>query len=187
MDRKFVCATCALAAQNSAALRDGIATVRPHVEQLPLENCNRFKYVLDRLSVKKNKQMNDLSHRLCCAPMMDWTDRHCRYFLRLVSPRARLYTEMVTTGALQFGNVPRHLDFDPAEHPDRAAARRQRSLRARALRAPGRGLGLRRDQPERRLSQRARADRQLRRLPDGRARAGRAIASRRCATRCRSR
>jgi tRNA-dihydrouridine synthase A len=48
---------------------------------------------------------------------MDWTDRHCRYFLRLVSPRARLYTEMVTTGALQFGNVPRHLDFDVAEHP----------------------------------------------------------------------
>jgi tRNA-dihydrouridine synthase A len=49
--------------------------------------------------------------------MMDWTDRHCRYFLRLVSPRARLYTEMVTTGALQFGSVPRHLDFDPTEHP----------------------------------------------------------------------
>jgi tRNA-dihydrouridine synthase A len=49
--------------------------------------------------------------------MMDWTDRHCRYFLRLVSPRAHLYTEMITTGALQFGNVPRHLDFDPAEHP----------------------------------------------------------------------
>ena len=49
--------------------------------------------------------------------MMDWTDRHCRYFLRLVSPRARLYTEMITTGALQFGNVPRHLNFDSAEHP----------------------------------------------------------------------
>jgi len=61
--------------------------------------------------------MNDLSHRLCVAPMMDWTDRHCRYFLRLVSPRARLYTEMITTGALMFGNVPRQLDFDPAEHP----------------------------------------------------------------------
>ena len=54
---------------------------------------------------------------LCVAPMMDWTDRHCRFFLRLVSPRARLYTEMITTGALMFGNVPRHLDFDPAEHP----------------------------------------------------------------------
>ena len=49
--------------------------------------------------------------------MMDWTDRHCRFFLRLVSPRAFLYTEMITTGALQFGNVPHHLDFDPAEHP----------------------------------------------------------------------
>src|SRR6266540_2542878 len=61
--------------------------------------------------------MNNLSHRLCVAPMMDWTDRHCRYFLRLVSPRALLYTEMITTGALMFGNVPRHLDYDPAEHP----------------------------------------------------------------------
>ncbi|HEV2977148.1 MAG TPA: tRNA dihydrouridine(20/20a) synthase DusA [Casimicrobiaceae bacterium] len=61
--------------------------------------------------------MNDLSYRLCVAPMMDWTDRHCRYFLRLVSPHARLYTEMVTTGSLMFGNVPRQLDFDPAEHP----------------------------------------------------------------------
>jgi len=49
--------------------------------------------------------------------MMDCTDRHCRYFLRLVAPRVRLYTEMITTGALRFGNVPRHLDFDPAEHP----------------------------------------------------------------------
>ena len=61
--------------------------------------------------------MSSLSYRLCVAPMLDWTDRHCRYFLRLVSPRARLYTEMITTGALAFGNVPRHLDFDPAERP----------------------------------------------------------------------
>jgi len=57
------------------------------------------------------------AHRLCAAPMMDWTDRHCRYFLRQVSPRAMLYTEMVTTGALIHGNVPRHLDFNPEEHP----------------------------------------------------------------------
>jgi tRNA-dihydrouridine synthase A len=49
--------------------------------------------------------------------MMDWTDRHCRFFHRLVSPRARLYTEMVTTGALLHGDVPRHLDFSPEEHP----------------------------------------------------------------------
>jgi len=49
--------------------------------------------------------------------MMDWTDRHCRYFHRLLSRHARLYTEMVTTGALLHGDVPRHLDFDAAEHP----------------------------------------------------------------------
>jgi tRNA-dihydrouridine synthase A len=49
--------------------------------------------------------------------MMDWTDRHCRFFHRLLSKRARLYTEMVTTGALLHGDVPRHLDFAPEEHP----------------------------------------------------------------------
>ena len=55
--------------------------------------------------------------RLSVAPMMDWTDRHCRYFHRLLSRHARLYTEMVTTGALRHGNLPRHLDFSPEEHP----------------------------------------------------------------------
>jgi len=49
--------------------------------------------------------------------MIDVTDRHCRYFHRLLAPRARLYTEMITTGALMHGDVPRHLDFDPAEQP----------------------------------------------------------------------
>ena len=55
--------------------------------------------------------------RFCVAPMMDWTDRHCRVFHRALSRHARLYTEMVTTGALLHGDVPRHLDFDPVEHP----------------------------------------------------------------------
>jgi tRNA-dihydrouridine synthase A len=55
--------------------------------------------------------------RLCVAPMMDWTDRHCRFFHRLIAPRTRLYTEMITTGALLHGDVPRHLDFDAHEHP----------------------------------------------------------------------
>ena len=49
--------------------------------------------------------------------MMDWTDRHDRYFLRLISRRARLYTEMVTTGALLHGETARFLAFDPSEHP----------------------------------------------------------------------
>jgi tRNA-dihydrouridine synthase A len=55
--------------------------------------------------------------RLSVAPMMDWTDRHCRSFHRLLTRRARLYTEMVTTGALLHGDAARHLDFDPAEQP----------------------------------------------------------------------
>jgi tRNA-dihydrouridine synthase A len=55
--------------------------------------------------------------RFCVAPMMDWTDRHCRYFHRLLTRHARLYTEMVTTGALLHGDVPRHLDFSAQEHP----------------------------------------------------------------------
>jgi len=49
--------------------------------------------------------------------MMDWTDRHCRFFLRQVSSRARLYTEMITTGALIQGDVERHLAFSGEEHP----------------------------------------------------------------------
>jgi tRNA-dihydrouridine synthase A len=55
--------------------------------------------------------------RLSVAPMMDWTDRHCRYFHRLLTANARLYTEMVTTGALLHGDVARHLDFDAVERP----------------------------------------------------------------------
>ena len=56
-------------------------------------------------------------HTLCIAPMMDWTDRHCRFFLRQVSARARLYTEMITTGALIHGDVERHLAFSEEERP----------------------------------------------------------------------
>ena len=55
--------------------------------------------------------------RFCVAPMMDWTDRHCRVFHRLLSRRARLYTEMVTTGAVLHGDPERLLGFDPIEHP----------------------------------------------------------------------
>lgn len=57
------------------------------------------------------------SHRLCVAPMMEWTDRHCRYIHRLLAPNARLYTEMVTTGALIHGPRDRLLAHTGAEHP----------------------------------------------------------------------
>lgn len=55
--------------------------------------------------------------RLCVAPMIDVTDRHCRFFHRQLAPRARLYTEMISTGALLHGDVGRHLNFNAREHP----------------------------------------------------------------------
>ncbi len=55
--------------------------------------------------------------RVCVAPMMDWTDRHCRYFHRLLSPHARLYTEMVTSAALVRGGQLRLLEHSQQEHP----------------------------------------------------------------------
>lgn len=55
--------------------------------------------------------------RVSVAPMMDWTDRHCRQFHRHITRHTWLYTEMVTTGALLHGDVSHHLDFDAIEHP----------------------------------------------------------------------
>lgn len=57
------------------------------------------------------------AHRFSVAPMLDWTDTHCRYFHRLLSRHALLYTEMVTTGAIIHGNRQRHLQFNAEEHP----------------------------------------------------------------------
>ena len=55
--------------------------------------------------------------RIAVAPMMDWTDRHCRYFMRLLSPSVFLYTEMVTANALHFGDAESLLRYDDSEHP----------------------------------------------------------------------
>ncbi len=58
-----------------------------------------------------------MSHRLCVAPMMEWTDRHCRVFHRLLAPHARLYTEMVHAQAVLRGDREHLLGFDASEHP----------------------------------------------------------------------
>ena len=58
-----------------------------------------------------------INRRFSVAPMMDWTDRHCRYFLRQLSSQALLYTEMVTTGALLHGDTQRFLRYHDCEHP----------------------------------------------------------------------
>ncbi|WP_211363163.1 tRNA dihydrouridine(20/20a) synthase DusA [Thermochromatium tepidum] len=63
-----------------------------------------------RLALQHNR-------RLAVAPMLDWTDRHCRYLLRLISRHTLLYTEMIATGALIHGDPERFLRYDPSEHP----------------------------------------------------------------------
>lgn len=57
------------------------------------------------------------AHKFCIAPMLDWSDTHARYFWRLISSKARLYTEMITTGAMLHGDTARHLAFSSAEQP----------------------------------------------------------------------
>ncbi len=61
--------------------------------------------------------MTNRNFEISVAPMMDWTDRHCRYFHRLIAPHVRLYTEMVTSGVILHGDRDRFLRFDPAERP----------------------------------------------------------------------
>jgi tRNA-dihydrouridine synthase A len=67
--------------------------------------------------VNTSHARSEPSRRFSVAPMMDWTDRHCRYFLRLLSANTLLYTEMVTTGALLNGDAERFLRHDDTEHP----------------------------------------------------------------------
>src|SRR5277367_2738136 len=70
----------------------------------------RFEEVTD-------SRINVLDRKLCVAPMMDWTDSHCRYVHRLFSPHALLYTEMIVSTALLRGDARRLLEHSPAEHP----------------------------------------------------------------------
>jgi tRNA-dihydrouridine synthase A len=63
------------------------------------------------------KQSTSVDRRISVAPMMDWTDRHCRYFLRSFSPHALLYTEMITAAAILRGDKDKLLAYDPEEHP----------------------------------------------------------------------
>jgi tRNA-dihydrouridine synthase A len=70
-----------------------------------------------KIAESVEKQSVSLDRKISVAPMMDWTDRHCRYFLRGLSPHALLYTEMITSAAILRGDRERLLAFDPEEHP----------------------------------------------------------------------
>jgi tRNA-dihydrouridine synthase A len=70
-----------------------------------------------QVTEKKNEAPQSLSRRFCVAPMMEWTDRHCRFFHRLLTRHALIYTEMLTTGAVLRGDRQRLLGVDASEHP----------------------------------------------------------------------
>src|SRR5579863_1365171 len=72
---------------------------------------------ISEVTDKTGKSQERQSRRLSVAPMMEWTDRHCRFFHRLLTRRALLYTEMLTTGAVLHGDRSRLLRYDPVEHP----------------------------------------------------------------------
>ena len=69
------------------------------------------------MAYNNHKSTSYKKRKTAVAPLLDWTDRHCRYFHRLISRHTWLYTEMVTTAALIHGDVARHLDFSEEEHP----------------------------------------------------------------------
>lgn len=76
---------------------------------------NTLSKMLDKQTFSPVNARPTLSRRFSVAPMMDWTDRHCRFFLRLLSKHALLYTEMVTTGAILHGDHDRFLRHNEAE------------------------------------------------------------------------
>ena len=80
--------------------------------------CEKLGDVTFRPLIGKIRDLMKHSKRkLSVAPMMDWTDRHCRVFHRQITRHTWLYTEMVNTGALVYGDAERHLRFDDIEHP----------------------------------------------------------------------
>ena len=70
-----------------------------------------------KIDVLVQKSAGIIDRRISVAPMMDWTDRHCRYYLRGFSPDTLLYSEMITAAAILRGDRARLLGFDPGEHP----------------------------------------------------------------------
>src|SRR5262249_18166761 len=77
----------------------------------------RSNNLLNTRAKKNTNRMKSLDHRFSIAPMMEWTDRHCRFFHRLLTRRALIYTEMITTGAVLRGDRARLMAYDAAEHP----------------------------------------------------------------------
>ena len=109
------------------------------------------------------------ARRFSVAPMMDWTDRHCRYFHRLLTREALLFTEMVTSAAVVHGDRERLLGFDPVEQPVALQLGGSDPGELAEATRIGTTFGYAEINLKRRLPVRPRAVRPLRRLPHGRA------------------
>jgi tRNA-dihydrouridine synthase A len=83
----------------------------------PEMSCRKILKLPNNYMIQPQKYSPPATYPFSVAPMLDWTDRHCRYFHRILSKHALLYTEMVTTGALIFGDRERFLAFDASENP----------------------------------------------------------------------
>jgi tRNA-dihydrouridine synthase A len=85
---------------------------------MPLtSNFSSIELYAETHYLENTNEMNTLNRRFSIAPMMEWTDRHCRFFHRLLTRCARIYTEMITTAAVLRGDRARLLTLHPAEHP----------------------------------------------------------------------
>src|SRR5215472_4310060 len=87
----------------------------PEMRRNPAETADSGKPV--KIGLAEDFSRRKIDRRISVAPMMDWTDRHCRYFLRGFSADVLLYTEMLTAAAILRGDRARLLAFDPEEHP----------------------------------------------------------------------
>src|ERR1700683_252230 len=85
--------------------------------EVSVGKCSRSTSVIGPIEIKYFYGINVLDRRINVAPMMDWTDCHCRYVHRLFAPHALLYTEMIVSTALIRGDARRLLEHHPAEHP----------------------------------------------------------------------
>src|SRR3984893_6617713 len=89
----------------------------PQTRKPEKAGVNKYSIARAQPAEMEPKSSNLSGFKFSVAPMMEWTDRHCRYFHRLMTRRALLYTEMITTGAVLHGDRARLLRFDPSEHP----------------------------------------------------------------------
>jgi len=113
----YVCTESAKATKRLPISAKVVLEERVEGSVADVELLCRSNNLLDTPAKKNANRMKSLDRKFAIAPMMEWTDRHCRFFHRLLTRRALIHTEMITTGAVLHGDRARLLAYDPAEHP----------------------------------------------------------------------